>query len=379
MKTVYLDYAAATPLDSRVLKRMEPFWAEQFYNPSANYQPARNVRAAIESAKSEIAHILGVKSSEIIVTSGGTEANNLAIRGVMEANPGAKMLVSAIEHDSVKQPAKLYETKTIGVDKAGIVSLEDLRSKLDETVVLVSVMHANNEIGTVQPLRKIAQILEEERTRRKQKGIMLPLYLHSDACQTVNYLDVHAHTLGVDLLTINGGKIYGPKQSGCLFVGPRVVLQPQILGGGQQRNLRSGTQNPAQVVGLAEALKITTVLRDTENKRLQELRDYLFENLEKKLPETTVNGSKKHRLPNNVNISIPGVRNERLLIQLEDNGILAAAGSACKAASGEASPVLQALGLSAEEVDSSIRVTLGRQTTKSDVDTFLASLLKLLA
>jgi len=379
MKTVYLDYGAATPLDPRVLQRMQPFLTEQFYNPSANYQPALDVRVAVEAAKSEIAHILGVKSSEIIMTSGGTESNNLVIRGVMDAHPGATMLVSSIEHDSVKQPANLYQAESVAVDEKGLLNLEELRSKLDGTVVLVSVMHANNEIGTIQPLRKISQILEAERIRRKQKGIVLPLYLHSDACQAVNYLDTHAHTLGVDLLTINGGKIYGPKQAGCLFIDSHVVLQPQILGGSQQRSIRSGTENPAQVVGLAEALKITTSLRDKEVKRLQELQTYLFEKLETELPQVTINGSKKHRLPNNVNITIPGVHNERLLIQLEEHGILASAGSACKAASGEASHTLQAIGLSPEKANSSIRVTLGRSNTKSDIDLFLDCLSKLLA
>ncbi len=379
MQTVYFDYAAATPLDTRVMQRMEPFWTEQFYNPSTHYQQGQNVRESMDVAKNEIAHILGVKSSEIIATSGGTEANNLAIRGVMEAHPKAKILVSAIEHDSVKQPAKLYQPETISVGPNGILNLEDLKKKLDETVVLVSVMHANNEIGTVQPLRKVAQILEEERTRRKQKGVKLPLYLHSDACQSANYLDVHAHTLGVDLMTLNGGKIYGPKQSGCLFVASHVVMNPQILGGGQQRNLRSGTENPAQIVGLAEALKITAELRDEEVKRLQELQNYMFKKVETEFPLVQINGSKKYRLPNNINLAIDGHSNERLLIQLEDQGILAAAGSACKVSSGEVSSVLQAIGLTSDEANSSIRLTFGRSTSKQEVDIFLTTLNELLA
>lgn len=379
MSTVFLDYASATPLDERVVEGMRPYWTERFYNPSASYQPAQDVKRDMDTAKAQIGKILGVKSSEIIMTSGGTEANNLAIKGVMEAHPGGKLLVSAIEHDSIKKPAEHYDAELVAVLPSGILDLQDLKSKLTSDTVLVSVMHANNEIGTIQPLRKISQILETERTRRKQSGNSTPLYFHSDACQSANYLDVHAHTLGVDMLTINGGKIYGPKQVGCLFVGSQVRLEPQIRGGGQQRGLRSGTESPANVVGLGKALQIASESRKAETDRLKNIQDYFYKKLQAELPRVTVNGSTKYRLPNNLNLRVDGISNERLQILLEDMGILVAVGSACKASSGQVSSVLTAIGLTQAEAESSIRVTLGRPTTQQDIDKLIKALQKVLA
>jgi cysteine desulfurase len=233
-------------------------------------------------------------------------------------------------------------------------------------------MYANNEVGTIEPLREVAELVAQKRAERRKDG--LPLYLHTDACQAPNYLDLHVARLGVDLMTINGGKIYGPKQSGALFVGAHVELKPQILGGGQERNLRSGTENVAQAVGLATALDIAQAMRHDEAKRLQELQKYFFAELEKAVPTAVVNGSRKKRLPNNLHITIPSVDNERLLMQLDEAGILAAAGSACSASDEEPSHVLRAMGISDADAQSSLRAAMGRGTSRADLDAFLAAL-----
>jgi cysteine desulfurase len=258
MKTagIYLDYAAATPLDDGVLRVMQPYFAAAFHNPSSLYSPAREAKKALQSARTQAASILGAKSAEIIFTAGATEANNLAIQGVMRKHPGKKLLVSAIEHDSVMSPAKLWGCQKIRVDGQGILDIADLHSKIDDQTVLVSVMYANNEVGTVQPLRKISQLIEGMRRDRKKAGNNLPLLLHADAAQAGNYLDLHVHRLGADLMTINAGKIYGPKQAGALYVKAGTVLEPLVLGGGQERGLRSGTENVSGAVGLAEALAL---------------------------------------------------------------------------------------------------------------------------
>jgi cysteine desulfurase len=234
-------------------------------------------------------------------------------------------------------------------------------------------MYANNEVGTIEPLRDVAEIVAKKRAER-QGTHALPLYLHTDACQAANYLDLHVSRLGVDLLTLNGGKVYGPKQSGALYVGAHVQLKPQILGGGQERGLRSGTENVAQCVGLATALEIAQTMRHDETARLQELQAYCFKQLEAELPAVIINGSLKKRLPNNLHITIPGVDNERLLMQLDEAGILAAAGSACSASDEEPSHVLKAMGISEAAAQASLRFTMGRQTTQHDIDTLLAAL-----
>jgi cysteine desulfurase len=370
--SIYLDYAAATPLDKRVYEAMQPFYTEKFYNPSATYLAAKDVAHDLTGARARIAAQLGARPAEIIFTAGGTEANNLAIQGVMAHYPEANVVVSAIEHESVLAPAHEYECREVGVSPDGTLDLVVLEKSIDDRTVLVSVMYANNEVGTIEPLRDAADLVAQKRAERGKDG--LPLYLHTDACQAANYLDLQVARLGVDLMTINGGKIYGPKQSGALFVGAHVELKPQILGGGQERNLRSGTENVAHAVGLAEALDIAQAMRHEEAKRLQELQRYFFAELTKAVPTAVVNGSRKKRLPNNLHLTIPGVDNERLLMQLDEAGILAAAGSACSASDEEPSHVLRAMGISDADAQSSLRATMGRQTTKKDIDEFLAAL-----
>lgn len=365
---IYLDHAAATPLDDSVLAAMQPYFAALFYNPSANYLPAQKVRAKLDQARADVAAILGVRSSEIIFTAGGTESDNLAVTGVMRAFPGTHVVVSAIEHVAVLEPTQLFDHSITGVTAEGVVDLEDLRAKITDRTTLVSVMYANNEVGTVQPIRQISQMIRVIREERRKSGNTLPLYFHTDACQAANYLDLHVSRLGVDLMTLNGGKIYGPKQSGVLFVDSQVRLEPLILGGGQERKLRSGTENVAACIGFAQALKLVQQTRKEESERLTVLRKKAFELINEQLPSAVINGSRGHRLPNNIHLTLPGQDNERLLVELDTRGILAAAGSACSASDDQPSHVLSAMGISGADAQASLRLTMGRATTEQDVE-----------
>lgn len=371
---IYLDHAAATPLDSDVLAAMQPFLAGQFYNPSATYRAARKVRGALEQARASVAAQLGARASEIIFTAGGTESDNLAINGVMRRYPEAHIVVSAIEHDAVLEPAAQYNCSVALATGEGRVDPAGVAAKITDQTVLVSVMYANNEVGTIQPLRQIALELEKIRAERRQAGNTRPLYFHTDACQAANYLDLHVSRLGVDMMTLNGGKIYGPKQSGVLYVSHKVELEPLIRGGGQERGLRSGTENAAACVGFARALEIAQDMRREETERLARLQSKAFMLIEEKLPGAVINGSRKHRLPNNIHLTLPGQDNERLLVELDERGIAAAAGSACSASDEEPSHVLRAMGISDTDAQASLRLTMGRSTTEADIDTLITTL-----
>jgi cysteine desulfurase len=379
VKPMYFDYAAATPLDDRVLAAMQPYFAESFYNPSALYAAARDTRKALEAARGRVAAVLGARPSEIVFTAGGTESDNLAIHGLMRRFPKANVITSAIEHDAVLQPASQYDHRLVPVMPDGLIDIQALEALIDDDTVLVSIMYANNEIGTVQPITKIAQLLQKIRDTRRQQKLTLPLYFHTDACQAGAYLDLHVSRLGVDMLTINGGKMYGPKQSGVLYVRGGIELTPLISGGGQERGLRSGTENLAACVGLATALELAQSERHDESQRLRGLQKQFMDELSDKLPQAIIRGSRKQRLPNNVHFTIPGTDNERLLIQLDEAGILAAAGSACSASSETPSHVLRALGLSDDEARASLRFSMGRSTTAEQVTTAVDTLVRLVA
>ncbi len=366
-KVIYLDYASATPVDPIVLAAMQPYFTQKFYNPSATYLAGRSVAKDIEASRASVAKWLAARPAEIVFTAGGTEANNLAIQGIMQAHRGANIVTSAIEHESVLKPAGQYNCKIVKVLPNGLVDLKDFARQLDDKTVLVSIMYANNEIGTIEPLREISKILETIRRQRLAKGNKLPLYFHSDACQAAGYLDLHVNRLGVDLLTINSGKIYGPKQSGCLFIKTGVRLKPQILGGGQQRGLRSGTENVASIVGLSKALDLVQSRRQEETARLGILQKTFTQMVNEQIPDAKINGSTDKRLPNNVHITFPGQDNERLMMQLDEQGIICAVGSACSASSDEPSHVLKAIGLSSKDARSSLRFSLGRSTTDGDI------------
>ncbi len=384
MKQIYLDYAAATPMDPKVVEAMEPFFSRQFYNPSAIYLAGKAAGQALQNARAQIAQNLGARPAQITFTAGATEANNLAVQGIMRNFRGGEVLVSSIEHESVLEPTKLFKHRQIPVDKNGRLILEKLESMISDKTVLVSVGLVNNEIGTVQPMSEIAKILNRQKFQRnykrsgklgaKRANDMLPLYLHTDAAQAANYFNLHISRLGVDLLTINGGKIYGPKQSGALYVRAGTILQPLILGGGQENGLRSGTENVAGAVGLAMALELTSQKRDSESKRLLNLRKLFIDGLKKNIPSATVNGSVNHHAPHIVSVTFGGIDNERLMMELDERGVQVATGSACNASSDKPSHVLSAIGLNDQQAHSSLRFSFGRATTAND----LARTLKLL-
>lgn len=377
METVYLDYAAATPLDPLVLKEMRPYLAEKFYNSSASYAAAKGVAKDIEAARAKIAHWLGARSSEVIFTAGGTEANNLALRGIMAKYPKGNMVISAIEHPAVVEPSLQYKHHIAPVTADGVVDVPALERLIDDNTVLISVMYANNEIGTIQPIRKLAQVARAVLNKRNAAGSNRPLYLHTDACQAAAYLDLHVSRLGVDLMTINAGKIYGPKQCGALYARAGIDLKPLISGGGQELGRRSGTENVANIAGFAQALDMAQKHRAKEAMRLQELQRLFFNLLQTEIPRATINGSRKNRLPNNVHITIPGIDNERLIMELDERGIQCAAGSACSAAKEEASTVLAAIGLDEASARSSLRFTMGRGTTEQHIRQTITALTQL--
>lgn len=375
-----MDYAAATPLDTDVLAAMHPYLTTQFYNPSATYLAAKEVRSAVEAARARTAKALGVRPGKIVFTAGATEANNLAIHGVMAKHPDKKVLVSAIEHDSVLKAAKQYSYDVIPVTQQGYVDYRTLEDMLTDDVVLVSVMLVNNEIGAIQQLASLGIKIKEARSKRMLKGDFTPIYLHTDAAQAPNIMAVHPKKNLYDLLSLNGGKIYGPKQSGALYIAAGIELQPLIYGGGQEHGLRSGTENVANIVGFSHALEKAVAMRPSEEKRLQELHAFFVSELEKHVPSAELTmpnwAGQAH---NFIHIVIPGTDNERLMMELDQAGIQCAVGSACSASNDEPSHVLKALGFSDEQAQSSLRFTMGRSTTEKDVTTVTETLKKLLA
>lgn len=378
MKTVYLDYAAATPMAKSVHLAMEPYFSERFHNPSALYLSGRGVKADLEAARSDVARELGARPAEIVFVAGGTEANNLAIRGIMEKHKG-KMLISSVEHESVRAASERYKISEITVDSRGVINLETLRSAIDDETVLLSVIYASNEMGSVQPIAEIGELVAEIRRERKKRGLDSPLFFHTDAAQAANYLGINPSRLGVDLMSLNGGKIYGPKASGVLYVRAGVTLESQILGGGQEFGLRSGTENVPASIGFAEALKQVRAKSKSESARLSVLRDALRDDLEAKIPGIVFHGHKTRRLPNNLSFAIPGFDNETLMMQLDELGYQVATGSACSAQKTEASHVLLSMGVSEAEARSTLRVSLGQATTSEQLTAFAAELTKLTA
>jgi len=364
---IYLDYAAATPIDEHVVAAMQPYWTELFYNPSSLTLAAKQVKNAVEDARARVAHWLGAKPAEVVFTAGATESINLAINGVMRRHPGAQVLALATEHDAVLATAAQYAHNFIPVRRDGAIDLDALKKLISDTTVLVSVGYANNEIGTIQNLRGVAEVLHEARRLRQLKNNRLPLYLHTDASQAAVFLDLHVSRLGVDLLTLNGGKMYGPKQTGVLWVKGGLDLQPLTTGGGQERGLRSGTENVPGVIGLATALDIAQSCRRETIAKVGAMRDELQRRLQEAFPNMVVNGSDKKRLPNNLHVSWPGVDGERLLMLLDERGIMASTGAACAANKNTKSQVLVAIGCDDAALQGSLRLTLGRFTTPDDI------------
>jgi cysteine desulfurase len=360
---IYLDHAAATPLSDEAFMAMKPYFSDEFYNPSSPYVPAVNVRRDYEAAKARIAACIGAKPAELIMTAGATESINLAIGGV-----GGHVVTSSIEHESVLAAVRRGDHTLIGVSPAGRVKIDEVKQAIRPDTRLVSISLANGELGTIQPVSEIAAIVKEERRVRLEKGNTQPISLHCDASQGAGLLDIHVSRLGVDLMTINAGKVYGPKQVGLLWAERTVVLNPQIVGGGQERGLRSGTENVAGVIGFATALELAEKRRKSENERLALLRDVLENRLASAFPQAVVSGDRQHRLPSHLHISFPGLDGERLVFALESRGVLVSTGSACAANKGLRSHVLTAIGLAPEVADGSMRLSLGRLTGEDEIE-----------
>ena len=360
---IYLDNAAATPVDSRVLAAMMPYFSDEFYNPSAAYLSARKVRADVEEARHTLAKLIGAKSAEIIVTAGATESINLALGGV-----DGRIVTVAVEHASVLETAGQRDGCVLAVDSKGRISLDELRSSLTDDVTLVSVGYVNSETGVVQNMRAIAEVIQTVRDERQVRGVTTPLYLHTDASQAAGLLDLNVSRLGVDLMTLNAGKCYGPKQVGLLYVRAGIHLKPLILGGGQEMGLRSGTENVTGIIGFAKALELAEKLRGSEVKRLSELRSKLKQYLINNLPDVRINENTKANSPAILNISVPGVDGERVVFGLDERGVQVATGSACAANKGVRSHVLTAMGLDEAAVDGSLRISMGRFTTEQDIN-----------
>lgn len=349
-------------MDGRVVEAMMPYFTDQFYNPSSPYAPALAVRRDYEMAKDVIARSIGAKADELVMTAGATESINLAFGAIT-----GHVVTANIEHHAVLGAAKKLDHTIVASDERGIVSAATIAAALRPDTQLVSVALANNELGTIQPLRDIAQVVRKERDQRLARGDMTPLYFHSDASQGVGQLDVHMARLGVDLLTINAGKVYGPKQVGLLWTARHVRLTPQIVGGGQERGLRSGTENVAGAIGFAKALELAEKHRKYEAERLAQLRDMLQLRLLTAFPEAVVSGYLKHRLAGHLHISFPSIDAERVVFSLESRGVLVATGSACAANKGTRSHVLEAIHLPDHVADGSLRLTLGHLSTEDNI------------
>lgn len=360
---IYLDHAAATPMDPLVIEVMQPYFSEKFFNPSSPYAPAVTVKRDYREAKSRIARVLGVGADELVMTAGATESINLAF-----TTAGGVSLISAIEHSSVINSAKVRSSvRLIPPMKNGRIDSQAVKKLLTPDVSFMSIALANHELGYIQPIEEIAEVVRAERLRRQENGESTPLIFHTDASQTAALMDVKIKRLGVDLLTLSAAKVYGPKQVGLLWVRPGVKLQPSIVGGGQEAGLRSGTENVAGVIGFAAALELAAKRRSSEVKRLRGLRDTLAKKLSAAFPDMIISSDQKKSLVNFLNISFPGVDAERLVFLLEARGVLVATGSACAANSGTRSHVLAAIGLSDAAIDGSLRLTLGRLNNEANI------------
>lgn len=371
---IYLDHAAATPLDDRVLAAMRPYFSAQFYNPSSPYAPAVQVRREYEAAKEILAQAIGGKGNDMTITAGATESINLIF-----ATCNGHVVTSSIEHHAVLEAAKLHKYTLVAPNEKGMVSAESVKKAITPTTELVSIQLANNELGTIQPLRDIAEVVRAERARRAEVGDPRPIYFHSDASQGLGQIDVHVSRLGVDALTINAGKLYGPKQVAALWTDRFVRLTPLVYGGGQEKGIRSGTENVAGVVGFARAIQLAVAHAGGEARRLGQLRDYLQHELIERFPNAVVSGASKKRLAGHLHISFPGLDAERLLFALETQGVLVATGSACAANKGSRSHVLTAIGMAPEVADGSLRITLGRLSTNENIQAAAAILVRVIS
>lgn len=363
---VYLDYNATTPVDARVLEAMLPYFGEAFGNASSIHSAGQHARAAVDRARESVAALLGASPAEIVFTSGGTEADNLALLGCAAAiQPATKkhVITTAIEHHAVLNACQELERRGVEVtyvraDADGIVDPDAIRRALKPGTVLISLMHANNEIGTIQPVEEIGRIAAEA-----------DIYFHSDAVQSAGKLPIDVNRLGVDLLSISAHKIYGPKGVGALYVRPGTPLEPLLFGGHHERDRRPGTENVSGIVGLGKAAELARIHLHEDSARLSALRDRLEDALLEAIPNTCVNGNRQRRVSNTVNVTFPGAGGEALLIALDLEGIACSTGAACSSGSVEPSHVLTAIGLSDDEARSTLRFSLGRNTKPEEIET----------
>ncbi|MDA0770856.1 MAG: cysteine desulfurase NifS [SAR202 cluster bacterium Casp-Chloro-G4] len=380
-KLIYLDHSATTPVREEVLDAMMPYFSASYGNPSSIYTLAQDARKAADDARETVARILGARMSEIVFTSGGTESDNAALKGVAFAlkHLGNHIITSSIEHHAVLHSCHQleqfgFEVTYLPVDEFGLVDPEGVRQAITDQTVLVSVMLANNEIGTIEPVAEIARVVKKEAKIRKQT-----IMVHTDAVQGAGYLDLNVKTLGVDLMSLSAHKFYGPKGVGVLYIKRGTPFEPQSMGGGQERQRRSGTENVPGIVGLAEALRLADEEREVVSQRCIRLRDTMIEAIKEKVKKVHLNGHPTQRLPNNVNMSFENVEGEPILLGLDFSGIYASSGSACSSASLEPSHVLLAIGRQADLAQGSLRLTLGRETTDEDVEFVLSVLPGLVA
>lgn len=361
---IYLDNSATTPLNEEVLKEMEPYFCEYFGNPSTLYSLGQKSKEALEEARKRVANAINAKPEEIIFTSGGSESDNLAIKGIAFKNQdkGKHIITSEIEHPAVKETLVFlesigFEVTYLPVYGDGIVKIEDLKKAIRDDTILITVMHANNEIGTIQPIAEIGKIA-------KEKGIIF----HTDAVQTFGKIHVDVEELGVDLLSLSSHKIYGPKGVGALYIRKNTKLVPQIHGGGQERGLRSGTENIPGIVGFGKAAEMASENQKKDYDYLIQIRDGIIDKVLEEIPASYLNGDREKRLPNIINFRFSAIEGESLILLLDAKGINSSTGSACSSKNLKASPILKALGLEDVDVHGSLRLSLGLENSTEDVD-----------
>ena len=391
MKRIYLDYASTTPVDRKVFKAMTPFFEDLFFNPSALYKEGVEVKKIISEARTSVAKTINAQARDVIFTASGTESVNLAIQGVVQAyrkeNPGKMphIITSVIEHSAVLETCRNLEMDALAkityvpVSEDGRVKPADIENALNENTILVTVMYANNEIGTLQPIKEIARRVKLWKIHNKKEVSDYP-FVHTDASQAANYCELDREKIGVDMMTLDGQKIYGPKGVAVLYAKSYIPLVSITYGGGQEKGLRAGTENISAIVGMAKALEIAQAMKEKESARLSELRDFFFSELPKVLPHAKINGSREERLPNNINFCIPNVNAEFLVLELDAKGIACASLSACENLNDESrSYVVGSLPQGDECSRSSIRLSMGRGTEKSYLKKVLALLPELCA
>ena len=374
MNNVYFDNSATTKTDERVIEAMMPYITENYGNPSSIYKIGRENRKAVEEAREQVAKALNCEPNEIYFTNGGSESDNTAIRGIAYAykNKGNHIITSKIEHPAVLETCKQlekegFEVSYIGVDENGIIKLDELKNAIKPTTTLISIMFANNEIGTIEPIEEIGKIAKENN-----------IFFHTDAVQAVGNVRIDVKQLNIDALSMSGHKFYGPKGIGALYVKKGIKFEKLINGGHQERNKRAGTENVAGIVGLGKAIELAYQELDEHNKKIKELRDYYVEQVKAKIPYIRINGDETKRLPGNSNISFRFIEGEGLLLNLDLKGICASSGSACTSGSLDPSHVLLAIGLPHEIAHGSLRISIGKYNTKEEVDYLVENLVEII-